>query len=86
MITSEDIFNKIVSCTYKCDNSERNLVNVYIKQELDAVRIISNEIYTEMAITVSELQAKVYAYEKIIANSNFKPMLLANKSEEQHES
>ena len=30
---------------------------------------------------IGELEAKVYAYEKIIANSNFKPLILADKAE-----
>ena len=35
---------------------------------------ISNEI-TECKIKIAELEAKVYAYENIIANSNFAPII-----------
>ena len=35
---------------------------------------ISNEII-ECKIKIAELEAKVYAYEKIIANSNFAPII-----------
>ena len=45
---------------------------------------ISNEI-TEYKIKIAELEAKVYAYEKIIANSNFAPItrkISENESEE----
>ena len=36
----------------------------------------------ELSIENAELKAKVYAYEKIIANSNFAPLLKESKSKE----
>ena len=36
---------------------------------------IAKEISIEIKLMTAELQAKVYTYEKIIANSNFKPIL-----------
>ena len=41
---------------------------------------ISNEII-ECKRKIAELEAKVYAYEKIIANSNFAPIISKEKSE-----
>ena len=35
----------------------------------------------DMFKRIGELEAKVYAYEKIIANSNFKPLILTDKTE-----
>ena len=41
---------------------------------------ISNEII-ECKRKIAELEAKVYAYEKIIANSNFEPIIRKNSDE-----
>ena len=41
---------------------------------------ISNEII-ECKRKIAELEAKVYAYEKIIANSNFAPIMRENSEE-----
>ena len=41
---------------------------------------ISNDII-ECKRKIAELEAKVYAYEKIIANSNFAPIISKEKSE-----
>ena len=41
---------------------------------------ISNEII-ECKRKIAELEAKVYAYEKIIANSNFAPIISKEKGE-----
>ena len=41
---------------------------------------ISNEII-ECKSKIAELEAKVYAYEKIIANSNFAPIIRKNSEE-----
>ena len=41
---------------------------------------ISNEII-ECKRKIAELEAKVYAYEKIIANSNFAPIMRKNSEE-----
>lgn len=41
---------------------------------------ISNEII-ECKRKIAELEAKVYAYEKIIANSNFAPIMRKNSDE-----
>ena len=41
---------------------------------------VSNEII-ECKRKIAELEAKVYAYEKIIANSNFAPIMRENSEE-----
>ena len=46
----------------------------------DKTQNISNEII-EYKRKIAELEAKVYAYEKIIANSNFAPIISNEKSE-----
>lgn len=46
-----------------------------ISDVVDKILTISNTKITELKTKVAELEAKVYTYEKIIANSNFKPIL-----------
>ena len=46
---------------------------------------IAKEIDIEFKLLTAELQAKVYTYEKLIANSNFKPILEKKKSKENTE-
>lgn len=41
-------------------------------------KIITRFAWNDHAKEIAELQAKVYAYEKIIANSNFAPILTGN--------
>ena len=57
----------IISDSYK-DKVFNEIMSWYNAQN------ISNEI-TECKIKIAELEAKVYAYEKIIANSNFAPII-----------
>jgi hypothetical protein len=42
----------------------------------DVERIIRQHLLDEHDKEIGELKAKVYAYEKIIANSNFAPMVV----------
>ena len=63
----ENIFKKYMQgtentiITNKCISMDTNNYEMFVK-----------EILTEYELLVAELKAKVYAYEKIIANSNFK--------------
>lgn len=41
--------------------------------------VIIDKIIIKHKLELSELEAKVYTYEKIIANSNFAPILKENK-------
>lgn len=61
----------IISDSYK-DKVFNEIMSWYNAQN------ISNEI-TECKIKIAELEAKVYAYEKIIANSNFAPIISNEK-------
>ena len=63
----------IISDSYK-DKVFNEIMSWYNAQN------ISNEI-TECKIKIAELKAKVYAYEKIIANSNFAPIMRKNNDE-----
>ena len=67
-----DILNKYESSGCKCV-FKGNFENV------------AKEISAEIKLLNAELQAKVYTYEKIIANSNFKPVLEKKKSKENTE-
>lgn len=46
----------------------------------DVERVIRQHLLDEHDKEIGELKAKVYAYEKIIANSNFAPMVIKEKT------
>ena len=46
----------------------------------DVEMIIRQHLLDEHDKEIGELKAKVYAYEKIIANSNFAPMIIKEKA------
>lgn len=46
---------------------------------------IINKIVIKHKLEISELEAKVYTYEKIISNSNFAPILKENKKKSKGE-
>ena len=71
-ITYRDGFNVIPAC-HK-DKVFNEIMSWYKTQN------ISNEII-ECKRKIAELEAKVYAYEKIIANSNFAPIISNEKGE-----
>ena len=70
----ENIFKKYMQgtentiITNKCISMDTNNYEMFVK-----------EILTEHELLVAELKAKVYAYEKIIANSNFKILVEETK-------
>lgn len=41
----------------------------------DLKELINDICFVDMSKRIGELEAKVYTYEKIIANSNFAPMI-----------
>lgn len=69
---------------------ENKILDILNKYESSSNRVIyegnfkniANEIFIEVKLLNAELQAKVYTYEKIIANSNFKPILEDKKLKE----
>ena len=46
---------------------------------VEEFEVIIDKIIIKHKLELSELEAKVYTYEKIIANSNFAPILKENK-------
>ena len=81
----ESLLQKLFSLEYvsKSYSSERSetyrIIGNYGGQQT-IVRNAVEEWYLEQKeqqnVKIAELEAKIYAYEKIIANSNFKPLLL----------
>lgn len=45
---------------------------------------VNKEIEIDRKLEISELEAKVYAYEQIISNSNFKVMVEKNKTKKKN--
>ena len=56
-----------------------NLMEKIWSKEQDIINKESE--ITEYKIKIAELEAKIYTYEKIIANSNFAPIISNEKSE-----
>lgn len=73
-------YNKIVSTKYKYYSSydnkpyEMDLINNKNEAKVALKEAIA-DIFTDYQVEIATLKAKVYAYEAIIANSNFKPVL-----------
>ena len=85
----DNLIERLMSLTYKNNNepfeyhviSSRNraLVSNEVRKWFEEQYIKATiDIQTKIA----DLEAKVYAYEKIIANSNFAPILESRKGEE----
>lgn len=80
----ESLLQKLFSLKYVSDSSygsgnrEYQIIGNYAGQQT-IVRNAVEEWYLEQTerqnVKIAELEAKVYTYEKIIANSNFKPLL-----------
>lgn len=75
----DSAYNKIVSTKYKYyssyDNKPYETEIISKKEAKDALKAVIAEIFTDYQVEIATLKAKVYAYEAIIANSNFKPVL-----------
>ena len=76
----DSAYNKIVSTKYKYygsyDNKlyETDLINNRNEAKV-ALKEAITDIFADYQVEIATLKAKVYAYEAIIANSNFKPVL-----------
>ena len=89
----DNLIERLMSLTYR-DKSDTYDFNIISDSHKDKVfneimiwyktQNISNEII-ECKRKIAELEAKVYAYEKIIANSNFAPIMRKNCEEKQNE-
>ncbi len=79
-----NLFEYICQATYKSDGHDYRIV--YSQAEKDALwgainKWISTEMSSvEMNKRLAEFEAKCYAYEQIIANSNFSPMLIGTRN------
>lgn len=77
-MTIDELLDKLRHLTYRqtssvCGTYSRNVINRDHFNEVEVlIRQFANDNHDSK---VGELQAKVYAYEKIIANSNFAPIL-----------
>lgn len=82
----ENLFEIICQATYKDGHDYHDYRIVYSQAEKDALwGAIHKWTTTEMSSVetnkrLAELEAKCYAYEQIIANSNFSPMLVNTKN------
>lgn len=84
MLNLEDLCSRLFNAEYRDDRLKCDL-NIISQRHEDTIREIvktwgaeqTTEI--ESAKRIGELEAKVYAYEQIIAKSNFKPMLDNNR-------
>lgn len=79
----EELLQKLFSLKYVSSiggrSEEYNIISDYSGQRT-IVRNAVEEWYLgqqeRQNVKIAELEAKVYAYEKIIANSNFKPLIM----------
>ena len=92
----DDLIKRLMSLTYIShkSNYEFNVISVEHRDKVfdeikswskaqDITQEIINKEYEiiEVKKRIAELEAKVYAYEKIIANSNFAPIMRKNSDE-----
>ena len=68
-----------LKCLYKTIPSNIKVYHYHYSELEELISKINKEIEIDRKLEISELEAKVYAYEKIIANSNFKTILEDNK-------
>lgn len=77
-MTSEELMKMFEKDVYPCNN--------YIKHyRITEFEDIINKIVIKHKLEISELEAKVYTYEKIISHSNFAPILKENKKKNKGE-
>lgn len=71
----EILFNQLGKATYVSSYSKESYQLLYGESLETAKKIIKTFFMTHSNQKIAELEAKVYTYEKIIANSNFAPLL-----------
>lgn len=85
----DNLIKRLMSLTYrnKSDTYDYHIISDSHKDKVTAeilswyqTQNASNEII-EYKRKIAELEAKVYAYENIIANSNFEPIMRKNSEE-----
>ena len=69
----QELFEQLRNLKYRSDRWTFPVIN---ENNFNDVETIIRQFFTEnLAKENGEMQAKLYAYEKIIANSNFAPMI-----------
>ena len=75
----ENIVGRIASSKYKAKGYGLDGgfwdAPVIVKEAIPTLRNILNEELAEICLRKAELEAKCFAYEAIISNSNFKPII-----------
>ena len=81
-ILLDEIMDAIENAKYKDRGDKYETKILYNKNHLSALRIVIEKVirehdekYKEHEMEMAKLSAKVFAYEAIIANSNFAPMI-----------
>ena len=96
MYNAEELIDMICDAEYRYKSSydeeysTRTIVSKYSSSASEERAAIAGAVYTWLGNqkldvardkSIAELEAKVYTYEKIIANSNFAPMIIKDKAE-----
>ena len=84
MLNLDDLCSRLLNAEYrddkfKCDFNIIPQRHEYTIREIVKTWGAEQTMEIENAKRIGDLEAKVYAYEQIIAKSNFKPMLDNNK-------
>ena len=76
------LMSELAALTYKSDTSSYSF-DVIHRADLPRVEQVIRQFHLDNHDEqFGELKAKCYAYEKIIANSNFAPMLIKEKDDD----
>ena len=78
MLDLEELCRRLFNATYRGNNTDYHVISSYhhsIIEEIVKTWGAEQVTKSESAKKIGELEAKVYVYEQIIANSNFKPLL-----------
>lgn len=87
-MTLEEFLEKLKKTTYEYEGYGGRKESAYVisqkhfQQVESLIKQYLIECHTATAVEMGELKAKVYAYEAIIANSNFAPVLQAKTHNE----
>ena len=82
------IVERIASSTYRCKSCVSNEFwdsPVVSPDAIPTLLNILNEELAEVCMEKAELEAKCFAYEAIISNSNFKPLIDTNTTNKEND-
>ena len=82
----DNLIERLMSLTYKRDSGRFDFYVISEEHRDKVIAEIMSWYKTQDEVNydkkrIAELEAKVYAYEKIIANSNFAPIISKEKGE-----